>query len=145
MRIFCDESGGASEGLFIVASIATELITARRLIKDFRKLTKITANEVKGASLTFDQRALFITMMIARDIRASVVVCTNRTQLGGWAFKNLRENEIWNELIVESSLLLAENQFLDLRIFPDGGRYPGATMKKNMQYIEDKILKVTRL
>lgn len=58
MHIFCDESGGFEKGLFTVCSVCIDPKDANHIIKDMRKKFKLK-NEIKGSSLTTEQRSYF--------------------------------------------------------------------------------------
>src|SRR4051794_26938897 len=121
-HIFTDESGGSDRGVFLVSAIQISPLAADRLIKTFRKKTKIQ-NEIKGQKLHSDQRRLFFGLLGREtDAYAVSIACSRITTLGGWAMSNMDEHILWSALTVESCLGLPGG-VQQINVTTDGGKY----------------------
>jgi hypothetical protein len=128
VQIFCDESGGtdAANELFLVAALAIVPGEAVRLIKSFRKATKLKA-EIKGHELTYPHRRIFFELITSTGAFDSVVVSSSRHhQVGGWAMGSMAEAQLYSHLLLESCLGVLKTDSPHLTITPDGGRYKKA-------------------
>jgi len=125
VQIFCDESGGtdAVNDLFLVAALAIVPGEAVRLIKSFRKATKLKA-EIKGHELAYPHRRIFFELISSTGAFDSVVVSSSRHhQVGGWAMGSMTEAQLYSHLLLESCLGVLKTDSPHLTITPDGGRY----------------------
>jgi hypothetical protein len=131
MQIFCDESGGTDAGkdLFVVAAVAIDGGAAGRLLKSFRKATRI-AGEIKGSTLGLVQRRLFFDLL-AREpaAMAAVRMCSRAEALGGWAMDALHEADLYGHLLGEACCALPPLAG-SVTVTPDGGRYKKALYER---------------
>jgi hypothetical protein len=128
-HIFTDESGGSDRGVFLVSAIQISPLAADRLIKTFRKKTKIQ-NEIKGQKLHSDQRHLFFGLLEKEtDAYAVSIACSRTTTLGGWAMSNMDEHVLWSALTVESCLGLAGG-IQQINVTTDGGKYSNPVLDR---------------
>jgi hypothetical protein len=121
-HIFTDESGGSDRGVFLVSAIQISALAADRLIRTFRKKTKIH-NEIKGQKLLPDQRHLFFGLLRREsDAYAVSIACSRTTTLGGWAMSHMDEHLLWSALTVESCLGLPGG-VQRINVTTGGGKY----------------------
>jgi hypothetical protein len=148
VQIFCDESGGSMDpcGLFLVAAVYIKPTDAARLIKAFRKNTKIS-DEVKGHLLTHAQRKVFFDLLARETQTVSAVVACSRTQpRGAWAMRNLAEASLYGWLLTEacSHLLPQAPGAGHLTVTPDGGRYQKAVSDRLRVQVRDRLASAHR-
>ncbi len=142
MQIFCDESGGKNDpsGIFLIASVNSDSIYARRVIKTFRKAIKAKDSEIKGSELTIEQRIKFFDILYEnQDIKSSVIICDKTKKMGGWTFSEIPEHRIWSILISESIETLSTNSIKSTTVIPDGGRYKKEILRSEEKWIEDRV------
>lgn len=132
VNLYCDESGGTNEGLFVVAVVQIEPRAAKRAIKSFRRTTQ-WRDEVEGHRLSPDESRLFLDLVSHEDVSASAVVCDTRTACGAWASKTYTEARLRTEMVVEacSTLLQASATPPHRAITVDGGRYAEQVLNKS--------------
>lgn len=131
MQIFCDESGGADPAneIFLVAAVMLSATGATRSLKSFRKAVNWKGSEIKGHSLTLEQRRVFFDLLNREaDLDSVVVSCGRRNPLGGWAMGTLPESQLYSHLLREACLGLIRPGFVPRTITPDGGRYKRAEL-----------------
>lgn len=128
-HVFCDESGGtdAVNTVFLTAAVAIAPPDAARLLKSFRKATRITG-EVKGHKLTFEQRTIFVDLLTKdADAASAVVACSRSDAVGAWAMGALTEAELYRHLLAEACLILPGLGWTgQVKVTPDQPRYKKA-------------------
>ena len=132
MHVFCDESGGtdASNELFLVSAVRIDPVEATRIMKKMRKETR-NSGEVKGKTLSYEQRAIFFDLISALDTCEFVsVTCYRGHHIGKWAMSNVREDLLWSQLCVESCCNLPKTTKGLRAITVDGGRYKKSILSR---------------
>lgn len=125
-HIFCDESGGSdgANTAFLAAAVAILPADAQRLVKSFRKATRI-GGEIKGHRLTPEQRSIFFDLLTKRvEVVSAVMTCSRLDLRGGWAMSSLPEVTLYSHLLAEACVALPGlTTASHLAVTPDGGRY----------------------
>jgi len=141
-HIFCDESGGtdSSNATFLASAISIIPAEAQRLIKSFRKATRIVG-EIKGHWLTPEHRRVFLDLVAKRgDLVSAVVICSRFDACGGWAMGSLAEIDLYSHLLAEACVALPNLATADhLTVTPDGGRYKKAQLESVRKHLAQVV------
>lgn len=135
VHIFCDESGGFERGIFIVCSACIEPRDASHIIGDMRKKFRIR-DEIKGSSLSSEQRSHFFEFLENKSDATSIIVSFTRSDpISGWGINNLGQHKVYENMLFESCSAHDFTSTAKANISPDGGKYS----KKIMADIEIEL------
>jgi len=128
----------AISAVFCVSALRLDPREAARALRAFRRRTG-WKGEVKGHSLTVEQRLLLLDLAFKTPGAAAVVVCDSRTAFGGWAANTIvPEACLRRELLFEACVLAME----DIPGIPcagvtvDDGRYTRNVLAEERAHVE---------
>jgi hypothetical protein len=123
-QIYCDESGGFDKDKhsLIVSAIRITFGDAARLMKQFRKATKLS-DEIKGGLLSEKERSLFFDMLGDIEYFGAAVGCHKTSDAGSVLPKSFPERDIYQHMLMEACSPLIDMAVPTAKISADGGRY----------------------
>lgn len=138
MNIFCDESGGGKEDIFLVAAISIDGGHARRIMKDIRKELSVEG-EIKGHTLSPEERSFAFQTIFSKRSVSAVSVCNRHHHPGGLLMNTCAENQLWSGLIIEATNSLIPAQTPAIYVTPDAGRYKKSLMEQSESEIRGHL------
>lgn len=135
MHIFCDESGGIENGIFVVCSVCIDPRDALHIISDMRKKFRLH-DEIKGSSLSIEERAYFFEFLENKSDASSIAVkFAKGDPISSWSIHQLTPPSIYEYMLFESCSSHNYTGIKHANITPDGGKYS----KKTMALIESGL------
>ena len=147
IHLFADESGGTDPGrkVFLVSVLAISKIGVRRVFRQFRRKYTPLYEEVKGSSLSTDQRCLLLSLAWEDHAAHGALVVYDRNNLAGaWAAAEVDEWRLHTQGVVDGvRWLLGQVKPTDIQdLTIDSGRYPRRLQSQQLALLRTALLPV---